>query len=215
MYQRLRTEILDGTLAAGSVLFEVEQASRLGVSRTPVREALARLVAEGLVAASGGRGLVVTTVQVEDVQALFELRACLEATAAQLAAPRRGEGIFEPFAAAFRDWTSRLLDPALTPETVADYYALIRRFDAAVDAAGGNGYLLDALENLRTHVGRVRRMAESSPERLAMSADEHALIAEAIAGGDAMLAGQATHVHLRRSLAHFTTAFQRQVRDTA
>ncbi|OZB81051.1 FCD domain-containing protein, partial [Microbacterium sp. 13-71-7] len=83
----------------------------------------------------------------------------------------------------------------------ARYYALIARFDEALDAAVGNDYLSAALRTVRTHLVRVRRMARDKPARLAASAGEHRLIAEAIGSGDGDLAAHATHVHLHNALA--------------
>lgn len=205
----LRTEILDGSLAPGSVLYEVEQADRLGMSRTPVRAALSRLRAEGLVGA-GGRGVTVTDVQAEDVESLFELRTCLESHAAQLAAGRASTEEFAGFAEAFREARELLVAGGAAQDVVDEYFALIRRFDTAIDDATENRYLVEALATLRTHVSRVRHMAGSSRDRLVASADEHALIAEAIAQHDPVLADHATHVHLHNSLQHFRGAFSRR-----
>ena len=202
-YEQLRAEILDGRITPGTSLYEVEQSSRLGVSRTPVREAFRRLVADGLLAASGGRGLVVTQVSERDLASIFELRACLEAQAAELAARRGDPEQFVGFVQAFRTAHEALAAGRVAEDEIAAYYALIRSFDAAVDAASQNPFLVDALDNLRTHAARVRRMASHSPARLAASAVEHALIAEAIAHADPALAVHATHVHLHNSLAHF------------
>ncbi|KAA9148893.1 FCD domain-containing protein, partial [Microbacterium lushaniae] len=79
-------------------------------------------------------------------------------------------------------------------------YALIARFDAAIDAAVVNDYLTSALRTVRTHLVRVRRMARDNPVRLRESAREHELIASAIAAGDGELAAHATHVHLHNAL---------------
>ena len=81
-----------------------------------------------------------------------------------------------------------------------DYYALIARFDAALDAAVANDYLTSALRTVRTHLVRVRRLARDNPDRLAASVAEHRLIASAIAARDAELAAHATHVHLHNAL---------------
>ena len=70
-YAALRDEILEWRLQPGTVLAEVEQAARLGISRTPLREALARLSADGLVEALPGRGLVVTAASFDSVAELF------------------------------------------------------------------------------------------------------------------------------------------------
>lgn len=78
VHRALRAEIIEGVLAPGASLTETEQAARLGVSRTPVREALARLVAEGLVTERGPRTLVVSSIDADDVIALFTLRRALD-----------------------------------------------------------------------------------------------------------------------------------------
>jgi DNA-binding GntR family transcriptional regulator len=202
-YEQLRSDILEGVLEPGATLFEVEQSERLGVSRTPVREAFGRLVAEGLLDDRRGRGLVVTDVSDRDIDALYEMRTCLEAQAAQLAARHADPEVFTGYARDFQQWYGSLDDPAVSEQQINDYYTLIRRFDDAVDTAASNMYLVDALEALRTHVARVRRKAGASRMRLAASALEHALIASAIANHDAALATHATHVHLHNSLEHF------------
>jgi GntR family transcriptional regulator, rspAB operon transcriptional repressor len=202
-YEQLRSEILEGVLGPGTTLFEVEQSERIGVSRTPVREAFGRLVAEGLLDDRRGRGLVVTDVSDRDIDALYEMRTCLEAQAAQLAARHADPEVFARYARDFRNWHGPLLDAAVTDQQIDGYYALIRSFDRAVDTAASNAYLVDALDTLRAHVARVRRKAGASPVRLAASALEHALIASAIADHDGALAVHATHVHLHNSLEHF------------
>src|SRR5450830_719265 len=94
-YAALRDDIIEWRLAPGTVLAEVEQSERLGVSRTPLREALSRLSAEGLTTTAGGRGVVVSDISLEDIDELFELRETLEGRAAALAAERGDAAIFE------------------------------------------------------------------------------------------------------------------------
>ena len=196
-YARLRREIIDGALAPGTMLYEVEQSERLGVSRTPLREALARLAADGLVAPAGGRGLIVTEVSVDGIAELYELRQALEDQAARLAAIRRDPAVFT---ALRRDFA---LAPELaggTQEQLQRYYALIDRFDAAVDEAVANPFLVAALAGVRTHLARIRRLTRRDEQRLRAAASEHLLIIDAIIAGDASLAAHATHVHLHQSL---------------
>ena len=192
-YRTLLTEIQDGLLPAGAVLGEVEQAARLGVSRTPLREALARLAADGLVVQQSPRVTVVSDVDADDIRALFEFRRALEEAAARLAATHADPAAFAALAAEF-DRTS------LRGEGREHYYDLIARFDAALDDAVDNAYLSSALHTIRTHLVRVRRLARENPDRLSASVGEHALIAHAIAAQDADLAAHATHVHLHNAL---------------
>lgn len=194
-YTALLGDIQNGQLPPGAVVGEVEQAARLGVSRTPLREAIGRLAAAGLVVQQSPRVTVVADVDLDDIRSLFELRRALEESAARLAA---GRGDAATFAALADEFAAVSLDE---PGALDGYYALIARFDSELDRAVGNDYLTSALRTVRAHLVRVRRMARDNPERLASSVAEHRLIAAAIAAGDADLAAHATHVHLHNALA--------------
>jgi len=193
-YATLLDEIQSGVLAPGTVLGEVEQSARLGVSRTPLRAALARLASDGLVAQSSPRVTIVTDVQSDDIRALFTVRRALEETAARLAAASPAAPSFTRIAEAF---AAADLDGDAARDA---YYALIAEFDAALDAAAANDYLVGALQVIRTHLVRVRRLARYQPERLAASVAEHRLIASAIGAGDGELAAHAVHLHLHNAL---------------
>ena len=198
-YAALRDDIVEWRLLPGTLLAEVEQSERLGVSRTPLREALGRLTAEGLTTAAGGRGVVVTGISLEDIDELFELRETLEGRAAELAAER---GDPDDFARLHREL---LAAPALISgddPARHDYYALVARLDAAIDTAVSNTYLAQAMGALRVHLVRVRRLAADDAARLLAAAAEHAAIAEAIVARNPRLAHAATTVHLHRSLSH-------------
>ena len=194
-YAALREDILTGRLSAGTGLSEVELAGRLGVSRTPLRAALARLALEGLVDTTRGRTGVVSAVSAESVTELFELREALETQAARLAARRRDPAVFDALVDRF----------AAAPELLREggveaYYDLVAEFDAALDDALGNAVYRGALDGVRLHLARARRIATDNPERLVRSAEEHRLICAAIRDGDAALAASATTVHLKASL---------------
>jgi DNA-binding GntR family transcriptional regulator len=222
-YATLLDEIQSGLLRPGAVLGEVEQAARLGVSRTPLREALGRLAADGLVAQQSPRVTVVTAIDADDIREIFEVRRALEESAARLAAERGDAVAFADLARAFArvdldgasaSGASRPSEADVAagserrdgPDGPADvsgtdaYYALIERFDLALDAAVANDYLTAALRTVRTHLVRVRRLARDNPARLAASVAEHRLIASAIGARDADLAAHATHVHLHNAL---------------
>lgn len=203
-FETLRTQIVEGELAPGAPLAEVEQATRLGVSRTPVREAFARLIAAGLATERGPRSLVVSDIDAADVAALFDLRRALDEQAARLAAARvaadPGSG------APFRDLADRFR--AVTPESLQEddaqrhgYYALVAEFDAALDEALTHSpYLAAAIASTRVHLARVRRLARDDDARLAASAAEHGAIARAIADADGERAAAATRLHLHEAL---------------
>ena len=176
-YAALRDDIIEWRLLPGTVLAEVEQSERLGISRTPLREALSRLTAEGLTT-TGRRGVVVTDISLDDIDELFELRETLEGRAAALAAERGDAATFEQLRRELLRAPELISgqDPALH-----DYYGLVGRLDAAIDAAISNAYLAQAMRSLRVHLVRVRRLAADDSARLTAAAAEHAAIAEAIA----------------------------------
>lgn len=200
-YEALRRDILHWELLPGSVLAEVELSERLGVSRTPVREAVAKLVADGLAEAHRGRGTVVSDVSLDDVSDMFVLRRVLETESARLAASSDQTDAFRTLAKKFRaiPKNSEIL------HSPGPYYQLINTMDELIDTAAGNNYLSTALSNLRVHLVRVRRLAKDDPTRLAASAVEHTKIAEAIADQDPLLASAATTMHLQASLDHILT----------
>lgn len=205
-YRALREEIIDGALAPGTVLGEVEQSARLGLSRTPLREALSRLVADGLAAPAAGRGVVVTAVSLAEAPKLFDLRIALETLASRRAAehaahPTDGPALRETFRSLADRFDRATVELAAGTDPTG-YYSLTTELDAVIDAASGNSYLADSLRGLRLHLGRLRRLARNSPSRLAASAREHAAIAHAIAVGDPELAAATTVVHLHHALAH-------------
>jgi DNA-binding GntR family transcriptional regulator len=196
-YQTLLDEIVEGALPPGTVLAEVEQAARLGVSRTPLREALAHLRKDGLVEPLAGRGLIVTAVSIDDIVELYELRQPLEQQAARLAAQRGNPQLFAQIAAEFRE-SERLIDSG--EEGIKAYYQLNERLDRAIEDAISSAYLVNALKALHLHLARIRRLSRQNIDRLRAAAVETLVIVEAIVNRDSDLAASATHVHLQQSL---------------
>jgi DNA-binding GntR family transcriptional regulator len=202
-YETLRDDILNWRIAPGTALSETELALRLGVSRTPLRAALARLALEGLVDTSRGRTGIVPDVSAESIAQQFEVREALELQAARLAARRRDPAVFQELAESFAHATETLAEGGTDA-----YYAVVARFDAAMEDAVGNPAMRSALESVRVHLFRARRLAQDNPERLLRAAAEHRLICEAVRDGDAELAASATAVHLRGSLTTITTTLR-------
>ena len=97
VYVRLRDAISDGSLEAGAPLVSTDLADRFGVSRTPVREAIMRLVQDGLaVEGAPGHGVTVRTVDRNEIEAFFEIRASLEELAARMTVLRHDDARWPP-----------------------------------------------------------------------------------------------------------------------
>lgn len=207
-YRKLLDEIVSGELPAGTVLGEVEQSERLGVSRTPLREAFNRLVADGMLNAEAGRGVVVSQLSLETVTELYEVREGLEEQAARLAAQRADKEVFKKLWDEFENSKSLILGGEIGANV---FYELNAKFDDAIDEAIQNPYMVTTLKNVRTHMARVRKLARSNPARLLEAANETQLIVEAIATGDAALAAHATHVHLHKSHSRVSAAVREQL----
>ncbi|MBG6083718.1 GntR family transcriptional regulator [Zhihengliuella flava] len=198
-YTALRDDILSWRLPPGSPLAEVEQSRRLGVSRTPLREALARLAADGLARQLGGRGTVVSDVTLEHLDDLFELRLALETAAAAAAA--RAAARAPDLSVRFDHLAQRLVRASATTRgpSAQSTYDVAEELETAIDDAAANPYLARALAQLRGHLVRLRRLAADDPARLRSAASEHAAVARSIAAGDPDLAAAATRLHLAQA----------------
>jgi len=193
--ERLRAEIVAGERAPGSRLPQVEIARRLGVSTTPVREALAMLEREGLVRLHAQRGAVVFIPTVADLREHYEIRAALEA----LAASRTAE-VFEP------EWAApleRLLDEMRTGPPAARYLELNQRFHTTLYEHCGRRKLVDMIATLRdassAYLHIYRAAADFPVKRL--DAEHRAMLAACVAR-DPAAAAAATREHLERTVEH-------------
>jgi DNA-binding GntR family transcriptional regulator len=146
--------------------------------------------------------MVVTPIAADDVRGLFELRIALEVAAARLAARRRDRAEFERLQVEFRDIDILLADKDR-------YYDLVARLDDAIDGAVDNPFLVSALDGVRTHVARIRRLSHDDDERLREAAREHRYIVDAIVEGEESLAAHATELHLHRSLTNILSSLER------
>jgi DNA-binding GntR family transcriptional regulator len=193
VYDVLHGRIISGDLEAGSRIHQENVSEELGVSRTPVREALARLAAEGLVEFLPNRGARVAEVTIDDMRISYEARLALEPLAARYAAERHGPDDIKRINAA-------LVDQRRAKTTRATYEA-IRRFHLAVVETAGNPLIARFAGSL--WVGRIGlHVFLRQADRAALDADldEHRLIAEAIEGGDGGRAEQLMHDHIAVSL---------------
>jgi DNA-binding GntR family transcriptional regulator len=199
-YDRLRDEIVAWELQPGAHLNEVQLADHLSVSRTPLREALQRLARDGLVTIVPGRGALVAQLALQDVVHLFQMREALEPYAARLCARNSDRREFGDLRAAFDDQQKVFKKGLLPDKNYAEYYALIKRMDTAIDEASGNPYVGEALERLRIQLQRLRQIAKRRRPRMLQTVLEHLAICAAIHDGDETAAAQATALHISNSL---------------
>jgi DNA-binding GntR family transcriptional regulator len=197
VYASLSEEILDGDLVSGSALTEQDLAARFSVSRTPVREALARLSAEGLLVPLGSRSLMVRPISRNELIHLYELRVALELQAVRLAANRSDSKVFTELQLLLQSASDLVFG---NKADLRSFYDLHERFDAAIQEAIDSPFLSSALASLQLHLRRIRRITKHNPQRLIQAAHETAIVAGAIARGDSDVAEAAMRVHLSESL---------------
>lgn len=192
-YRAVRERILDGRLPAGAVIQQRDLAITLGISTTPLREAMRRLSTEGLVDLGAHRDARVAALDPREARELLELRLALEPLAASLAAHRRTASELGTLRAAVA-----ALRPLPAAPGLADFLAH-RAFHAAIHRAAGNALLATTLGGLWDKADRYRRLApgDSSPGDRAHA--EHLLILDHIAAGDAGAAEQVVRRHVLAS----------------
>ena len=190
----LRRMIVRGELPPGENIGEAELCRTLGVSRTPLREALKLLAAEGLVDLPSNRGAFVAPIRADEIADTFEVVARLEQLGAERAAIR----------AAPRDLaTLQALQDRMEAEHCArrrvPYFEINQRIHRAIVAIGGNQALVCAHEMLFARIERVRFLAIGAPLRWDESIREHREVLAALAARDAARAGAAMTAHVRHT----------------
>lgn len=189
-YETLRERIVTGALPPGARLREVELAESLGLSRTPVREALRRLEADGLIQHLAHKGAVVRTLGRQEATELYLMREVLEGTAAEQSA-RHMSG---PEREALRDVLEAeraVLDDA------AESARLNLVFHRALAHGAHNRYLIAMLESLAQGLALLGRTTLGMPGRAEAALEEHDAILRAVEAGDAAAAGEAARAHIR------------------
>ena len=183
VYRELRKAILNGVFAPGQMLRQEEVASRLGVSRSPLREALPRLEAEGMVVLQPRRGYAVVTLDPEEIGEAFDLRQLLETELAQRSVRRRTEADIAQVYRIISDMAALAL--ATTDADVARWFELNLEFHSALLLPSGATHHLRALENLRGSIESYIRTEVRLTGDLAQAQQEHLQLAQAFVNGDA------------------------------
>jgi DNA-binding GntR family transcriptional regulator len=189
-YRYIRSAIQGGQFKPGERLREIDLAKQIGLSRTPIREALSRLETEGLVAHDPTRGVVVAELDYSMVTELYYMREVLEGTAARLAAQHASDveisildDLCQQYEAALNDHT------ALTISN--------RRFHETLYRCSHNRYLLNMVTVLHDALSLLGSTTLDNPGRAADTLREHRAVVTAIRARDAEAAEQALRAHIR------------------
>jgi DNA-binding GntR family transcriptional regulator len=193
--ERLRDDILARRLSPGERLVECDLTSRFAVSRGPVREALRRLAAEGLIEHAPNRGAVVSRLSPRDIRELFQIRVEMESLAARLAA----EAADANERARFAEEIQMIFDAA--PRRAAVYFDENAAFHEAILRLADNRQLKEL--SMRLHLPLIMAQVGDAltGEVLRISVGEHRAIAAAILAQDAAGAAAAMRAHLERAAA--------------
>ena len=192
--ETLRDAVRRGVLKPGERLMEIQLAEELGVSRTPVREAIRKLELEGYVIMMPRRGTYVADLSIRDINEVFEIRTSLESLASGLASERITEDELEKL--------QRLLVQIGAYIESGDMENIVRtdtEFHDLLYQASRNARLVGIISNLREQLTRFRTTSMSYPGRLKATLEEHRKIVEAIAQGDEKAARKAAEHHMEKS----------------
>lgn len=193
---RLRDRIIEGALPPGARLAERQLCDSLGVSRTPLREALKVLAAEGIVELLPNRGARVARLDESDIENMFEVMGALEALAGRLACRRIGETELAEIGALHYEMMAQYIRRDLPA-----YFRLNQAIHAAIVAAAGNSILAATYHNLAIRMRRARYLANLSDERWQHAVAEHATILDALRARDGTRLAELLAEHLRNKSA--------------
>jgi DNA-binding GntR family transcriptional regulator len=192
--EAIREAIKNGILQPRERLMEIQLADELGVSRTPVREALRKLELEGFIVMVPRKGAYVSDLTMKDVADVFEIRAALEGLAGALAAERITEEELEAM--------ERMLvekGEAISHNDIDKLVEADTKFHEAMYMASRNERLSNIISNLREQIQRFRLTSLSVPGRREDSLKEHREILEAIQARDIQLAKQLAQEHIENA----------------
>jgi DNA-binding GntR family transcriptional regulator len=189
---RLRLMITEGELEPGARLNERVLCERLGVSRTPLREAFKVLAAERLIELNPNRGASVVALSRENVVELFELMGALEGLSGQLAAERRTEAELAEIRALHFEMLA-----AHSRRELPAYYDLNRRIHLAISRAARNAMLAETYDSVNTRIQNLRFRSNFNQVKWDHAVSEHRQMLEALERRDAPALRAALELHLR------------------
>ena len=193
VYPELKTQIMTGSIKPGTRIMEVDIAEEMGVSRTPIREAIRKLEKEGFVSIEPRKGVYAAEMSVHDMVEALEVRETLEGQAAELAAKRITDEEMEQLMECSESFNKAVSDE--DSENMIKYDTL---FHHLIVEASGNKVLVDLVSKLQEVVLRFRYLYFSDFRRSAQMPAEHELIVDAIRSGDHQKAKEAATIHIDR-----------------
>jgi len=195
--RKLRTLLVEGRIPAGAKLNERELAERLQVSRTPLREAIKQLAAEGLVVLLPHRGAVAIQLDEREVAHSFELMAALEGLSGELAAQRIEEHELQAIRALHFEMLA-----AFTRRDLSAYYRLNAQIHAAINAAAKNPVLARTYAQTNARLQALRFRSNQDERKWKRAVKEHSQMIDALAAHDAsaLRALLITHVNHKRDV---------------
>lgn len=204
-YALIRRRILDNLYPPGHQVLEQALAEELGISRTPLREALVRLAEEGLVEVVPRHGMRVLPVSPVDMAEIYTVLTALEGVAAEMVASRRpSEDELRPLMKATRDMEGALKRDDLDAWAEAD-----ERFHQTLVALAGNRMLTQTVANFWDRAHRARMVTLRMRPKPINSTHEHMALVERLRAGDALGAVQANRAHRSRASRELLTLFER------
>ena len=190
----LRNAIKRGILEPGERLMEVQLAEELGISRTPVREAIRKLEQEGYVIMMPRRGTYVSSLSVHDVKEIFEIRSALETLAAVLATMRIEPEELDKLRALLTEIEGHIKNNNMDKIVATDI-----EFHCLLYQVSRNERLVAIISNLMEQLARFRTLSMSYPGRLQETLAEHRAMVEAIAAGNEDAAREAAERHMEQA----------------
>lgn len=193
VYEELKLQILTGSIVPGTRMMEVELAEEMGVSRTPIREAIRKLEKEGLVTIEPRRGAYASRISTEDMVEILEVRQDLEGLAAFFAASRMSKENLNKLRT-----VSEQYNKAVEEGNMSDMIRYDTMFHRLIVDSCSNKILVHMVEQLQEMVLRFRYIYYDNFKRAEHMPAEHQAILEAIAEGDEEKAREAADVHILR-----------------
>lgn len=194
VFQVLKEAIITEELKPGERLMEVQLAEDMGVSRTPVREAIRKLELEGLVSMVPRKGAYVADISIKDAAEVFEIRWALEGLAASLASERITDGEIKKLEKALKD-----IEKAAKKGDTKTIIKKDAEFHNILFNSTRNGRLAQIINNLKEQIYRFRVESFRNPKRFKNTIQEHKAIIEAIKERNSQKAEEITKIHIRKA----------------